>query len=232
MSPAARAVRQGKAGTGPCDGSPRLPRAGCLVLASTVDAVLVADLHHFLDMPHDAPTPARRLAEQLSRIVRAATAGEPGVAWQSALACGRRPAHCACTGHIAVARFDVPASIQWQCTACGDDGVITGWQQSRFDLRSHPGNPAPAHTDQVVISAETAAALCTLVLLDPDSERMVFSAHFTDNDIMLAGDEDDFDELIGYVAAEANHEPNRRRRKQLDAAFKELRAASRALTAR
>ena len=133
---------------------------------------------------------------------------------------------------VAVARFDVPASIQWQCTACGDDGVITGWQQSRFDLRSHPGNPAPAHTDQVVISAETAAALCTLVLLDPDSERMVFSAHFTDNDIMLAGDEDDFDELIGYVAAEANHEPNRRRRKQLDAAFKELRAASRALTAR
>lgn len=32
-------------------------------------------------------------------------------------------------------------------------------------------------------------------------------------------DDDDLEELIGYVAAEANHEPNRRRRRRLDAAF-------------
>ncbi len=33
---------------------------------------------------------------------------------------------------------------------------------------------------------------------------------------------DDLEELIGFVAAEANHEPNRRRQDRLDAAFNAL----------
>ena len=37
---------------------------------------MVTDLHHFLDLPQDTPGPARRLAEHLSNIVRAATAGD------------------------------------------------------------------------------------------------------------------------------------------------------------
>lgn len=44
----------------------------------TVVSVLVADLRHFLDMPDDAPGPARRLAVQLGAIVRAATARPVG----------------------------------------------------------------------------------------------------------------------------------------------------------
>ena len=45
----------------------------------------VTDLRHFLDLPADTPTPARRLAGQLSNLVRAATAGDAGVAWETAL---------------------------------------------------------------------------------------------------------------------------------------------------
>jgi hypothetical protein len=45
---------------------------------------LVTDLRHFLDLSEDAPGPARRLAEHLSNIVRAATAGDVGTAWESA----------------------------------------------------------------------------------------------------------------------------------------------------
>jgi hypothetical protein len=40
-----------------------------------------------------------------------------------------------------------------------------------------------------------------------------------------AATDDDLDELIGFVAAEANHEPNQRRRQRLDAAFDALTAA-------
>ena len=39
--------------------------------------------------------------------------------------------------------------------------------------------------------------------------------------------DDDLDELIGFVAAEANSEPNRRRQQRLDAAFDALNAAAR-----
>jgi predicted signal transduction protein with EAL and GGDEF domain len=43
--------------------------------------MFVADLRHFLDMPDDVPGPARKMAEQLGFVVRAATAGEAGVPW-------------------------------------------------------------------------------------------------------------------------------------------------------
>jgi hypothetical protein len=45
--------------------------------------MFVTDLHHFLGLPADTPGPARRLAEHLSNIVRAATAGDAGTAWEA-----------------------------------------------------------------------------------------------------------------------------------------------------
>ncbi len=50
----------------------------------------------------------------------------------------------------------------------------------------------------------------------------MFRARPCEHDITLRGNEDDLDELVGYVAAEANHEPDRRRQKRLDAAFEML----------
>jgi hypothetical protein len=96
--------------------------------------VLVADLRHFLDLDDTKPTRAQRLAAQLTSIVRTATARPAGEAWTSALSCNRRPHRQRCPGPIIVRRIDVPSSIEWQCIACGDDGVINGWEGSAFDL--------------------------------------------------------------------------------------------------
>ena len=41
--------------------------------------MLVTDLYDFLDLPEDTPGPARRLAQHLRNIVRAATAGYAGI---------------------------------------------------------------------------------------------------------------------------------------------------------
>jgi hypothetical protein len=75
--------------------------------------------------------------------------------------------------------------------------------------------------DEVIVDDDTAASLRDLVFLDPDCERLVFGmrAH-PDGAALLAG-ADDLEELIGSLAAEANHEPNRRRQRRLDAAFTE-----------
>ena len=181
--------------------------------------VFVSDLRHFLDMPEDAPAPARRMAEYLTLIVRAATAGDGGRRWASALNCTRRPGRRPCPGHVGVFRSDVPPSIQWWCTSCGDEGVISGWEGSPFDLRAHGVLRALGEVRAVVVPADVAAALRSLVLLDTDSERLVFRATVTDEGVALVGDDDDFEELIGYVAAEANHEQDARRQKRLDAAF-------------
>jgi hypothetical protein len=118
-----------------------------------------------------------------------------------------------------VFRTDVPASAERRCTSCGDEGVISGWEAAPFDLR-------PRHLDQrsgdrvrVDITAEVAATLRGLTLVDTDSERLVFRAQVVNEGIVLVGNGDELDELIGYVAAEANHEGDRRRQKRLDTAF-------------
>jgi hypothetical protein len=186
-------------------------------------AVFVSDLRHFLDLPDDVPAPARRMAEHLSLIVRAATAGDAGLNWVSALRCGRRPGRQPCPGHVAVLRIDVPPSIEWQCTSCGDEGVISGWEHSPFDLRGHTTDSArPDDAVEVVIDAQVAETLRSLMLIDSTSERLVFRARPSEHGIILRGTEDDLNELIGYVAAEANHEPDRRRQKRLDATFEML----------
>lgn len=152
------------------------------------------------------------MAERLTPIVRAATAGDAGLEWVSALTCDRRPGRRPCPGQLAVLRTDVPLSITWRCTSpCGDEGVISGWERSLYDLR--PRQPRLRATDvrRVVIPADTAAALRGLQLLDSDTERFVFRAEASEEGVFLVGDDDDLDELIGYVAAESNHEGNRRR---------------------
>ena len=87
--------------------------------------MLVTDLHHFLDLPPDTPGPARHLAEHLSNIVRAATAGDAGTTWESALPRRRRPANHRCPGQMIVLRTEPQTPIRWKCSVCGDEGVIS-----------------------------------------------------------------------------------------------------------
>jgi hypothetical protein len=188
--------------------------------------MLVTDLHHFLDPPEDTPGPARRLAEHLSNIVRAATAGDAGTAWESALPCRRRPANRRCPGRMIVLRTELGAPIRWQCSICDDEGVISNWEDTPFDLRRRQLALAdPVH--EIIIPDEVAAALRELRLLDTDCARLVFQIRAHHDGAILAATDDDLDQLIGFVAAEANHEPNQRRQQRLDTAFDALNTATR-----
>jgi hypothetical protein len=188
--------------------------------------MLVSDLRHFLDLPDDVPGPARRLAEQLGSIVRAATASDSGTPWVSAIPCPRRPNRRKCAGTMAVLRTEVPATIEWRCSSCGDDGIISGWESSHFDLR-HPRSKDPADTPlrSVLVTSEVGSTLRGLELIDLECERAVFGARADSGGVILTVTQDDLEELLGYVAAEANHEPDRRRQKRLDSAFSAIESA-------
>jgi len=188
---------------------------------------MVTDLRHFLDLPPGTPGPARRLAGHLSNIVRAATAGDAGIAWESALPCRRRPANRRCPGRMIVLRTEPAAPIRWQCSVCDDEGIISNWADSPFDLRRRRLTLA-GPVNEIVISEEAAAALRELRLPDADCERLVFRIRAHDGGAALPATSDDLDELIGFVAAEANHEPSRRRRQRLDAALDALSNAAQA----
>lgn len=130
---------------------------------------MVTDLDHLLDLPPDTPGPARRLAEHLGSIVRAATAGDAGTAWETALPCRRRPANRACPGRMIVLRSDAGTPIRWQCSICPDAGVVSNWEDSPFDLRRRRLTIAEPTNDHIIAN-QTAAALRDLQLLDPDCQ--------------------------------------------------------------
>jgi hypothetical protein len=122
---------------------------------------------------------------------------------------------------IAIVWAEAAAPIRWWCTVCDDEGVISNWADTLYDLRRRRLSVA-GDVDEVIVSDETAAVLRGLVLLDPDCERLVFGMRAHPDGAVLLADADDLEELIGFVAAEANHEPNRRRQHRLDAAFNAL----------
>jgi hypothetical protein len=187
--------------------------------------MLVSDLTHFLGLPPDTPGPARALARHLSDIVRAATAGDAGTAWETALPCRRRPARHPCPGRMIVLRAEPPAAIRWQCSACDDEGVISNWEDSPSDLRRRHLALAQPVT-QIAVTYQIAAALRDLQLLDSDCERLVFAIRARNDHAVLTATDEDLDELTGFVAAEANHEPRAGRRQRLDAAYDALASAA------
>jgi hypothetical protein len=186
---------------------------------------MVSDLQHFLDLPPETPGPARRLAAHLGAVVKAATAGDAGTAWETALSCRRRPAHRPCPGRMIVARTEPDAPVHWRCSACSDAGSISNWADSLFDLRRRHLTLAGS-TRQIIVPDDVAAALRDLALLDTDAERLVYRMRHHDDGAALATTDDELDDLIGSLAAEANHEPDRRRRQRLDTALDTLEHAT------
>ena len=120
-----------------------------------------------------------------------------------------------------VLRTEPPAPIRWQCSVCDDEGIISNWADSPFDLRRRRLTLARP-VNELVIPNEVAAVLRELQLPDADCERVVFRIRAHDGGAVLSAANDDLDELIGFVAAEANHEPSRRRRQRLDTALDAL----------
>jgi hypothetical protein len=124
-----------------------------------------------------------------------------------------------------VRREHRPGPIAWECSSCGDAGLISGWQESPDDLR----DGRPTSTDrvkQIRIPDEVASTLQEMRLLDADGGRVVYRTRAHEDDLALTATGDELDELIGSVAAEANHEPNRRRQQRLDDAFEVLSKAA------
>jgi hypothetical protein len=129
---------------------------------------------------------------------------------------------------VAIVWAEATAPIRWWCTVCDDEGVISNWAGSPYDLRRRRLSVA-GDGGEVIVNDETAAALRELMLLDPDCERLVFGMRAHPDGALLLADADDLEELIGFLAAEANHEPNRRRQRRLDAAFTALTEAAQTL---
>lgn len=131
----------------------------------TVRPMLVADIRHFLDMPDDAPTPAKRIGLQLSALVRAATARPTGRGATSAIGCTRRPGQRPCGGLVMVFRR-TSGEIAWSCDVCGDEGAISGWEGSPADVSGLDDSYAEGDMVTLLIVRELFEGIQGVLLLD------------------------------------------------------------------
>lgn len=182
----------------------------------------VTDLNHYRSVSEDAPV----LPGHVIDLVRAATAGDAGDRWRSALPCRRRPGRRACPGRMVITRAEPDAPIRWRCDACGDQGTISNWGGSCYDLRRR-GLTAINDVHAVAVDDDTAAALRSLQLLDLGCQRLVFAMRADQHGAVLVASRDELQELLDGIAAEANHEPSRTRQRRLDAALEALGNAAR-----
>lgn len=97
----------------------------------------ISDMRDFLDgalgLP-DLPGPARRIADHFGAIVVAMSDLPPEKVVRTHVRCRRRPGRRPCAGRLQ-AVVDPEARIHWECPACGDNGVISGWQGTPWDMR-------------------------------------------------------------------------------------------------
>ena len=97
----------------------------------------ITDLTHFLDEDGnlaDIPGPAFRLAEYFTAMVAMASHPDPDIPSSFRVRCRRRPGRKPCAGLIEWDLDFETEDILWWCPVCGDNGSITNWKGSLWDL--------------------------------------------------------------------------------------------------
>jgi hypothetical protein len=95
----------------------------------------VTDLSHLPSEDADVPGSARLRAAFMRAVVEAATSrctlDEP---WLSAVRCIGRVGRRTCGACVEVAYVEEPLEVRWRCAKCGDQGTVSGWLDTEWDL--------------------------------------------------------------------------------------------------
>jgi hypothetical protein len=97
----------------------------------------ITDLSHFLDdQGRIAPDsgPAFRLAQHLTSIVAMVSIAGSAVSQKYRVKCRRRPGRKPCAGKIDGYIDSATNEIVWWCPVCDDNGYISNWMNSMWDL--------------------------------------------------------------------------------------------------
>ena len=96
----------------------------------------VTDMRHRVEPPGtDLPPASLRQVEHEGRIVEAGSVWGKPTPMDSALRCRRRPQRRACPGHLRVSLSE--GVVRWACTRCRDNGRISHWEGTPWDLSTH-----------------------------------------------------------------------------------------------
>lgn len=107
----------------------------------------VTDLRHFLDEDgQPAPGPAGALRRYLGRIAESGSVMQIGEGGKIGLCCANPSQRKRCGGQLFVGRTAAD-SLEWQCTRCAENGLLSGWAKTQFDLGDLRAKGQDEHCD-------------------------------------------------------------------------------------
>lgn len=169
------------------------------------------------ELPADLPGPARKLADFICSLVKSVTSHFFEALVPTGVRCRRRPKRKPCKGEVFAFLNEEIGAIQWNCFICGDNGFIYDWENTKWDMRFTDLIPVRLHVEERdLILNETLAG--------PDLTYRLESAKQVTDFVVVYYSSEELDNLIGYVAAEANHNHDRKMQEILDALYDSLEA--------
>jgi hypothetical protein len=96
----------------------------------------ITNMRHYLDENGNAAAmsgPAANLALFLGSIVGWVTSHRAMQPDRTNVPCRRKPRRVRCVGEIVANLAGGPGTISWHCPKCGDNGVVRGWEGTRWD---------------------------------------------------------------------------------------------------
>lgn len=97
----------------------------------------ITDITHFLDEHGELikePLAAAKMAEYFAAIIVMATYIEPDFPEKYQVYCRRKPKRKPCLGEIGAYVHPESDEVLWKCLKCGDEGAISNWQGTIWDM--------------------------------------------------------------------------------------------------
>ncbi len=155
------------------------------------------------------------MAEYLCSIVKAATCHPTQISLPTGVKCRRRPDRKPCNGEVEAILKDETGTIEWFCFVCGDSGFISDWENTEWDVRF-------ADLILVRFGLDERNIILSNTFSGPDlTNRLKVVAEVSDT-ITVFYTSNELEELIRYIAAEANHTEDKETKNFLDDIFGSL----------
>ncbi|MGM0442412.1 MAG: hypothetical protein ACQEQC_08350 [Elusimicrobiota bacterium] len=170
----------------------------------------------------ELPIKEERLAEYLGKIVSAASFIDTGGKRHTPLKCRKEE----CRGRLVVRRKP-PGKIRWHCPGCKDSGIISGWEDSPWDYQRYkkdgPGDKIISLVKPQIVKLKLTPAeydtLFNILIIDNTVESLLYKAEYEDNKIIIRAPYELFEELLGYVGSEINHDSSDEKKRILENIF-------------
>ena len=177
-------------------------------------ATYVTDLSHFLDEnglpPVGAPRRLLKMLAFLGSIVKAGSSHPVGTQFSSAIPCRRR----FCSRLSLTIANGRDGTIRWECPDCGENGYISRWQGTDYDL-SAVVEPDAGLQIGMLVTPEEHKWLREIMTNSQEEDAVIAGGVVTDQGVWISGRVEDLELLLGSIAFDANHTKSAKRRRAL-----------------